>query len=158
MSDLVVFKDESGRLTGMGEKGRRAYDKFRKLIEGLAVGETFKLSYRLPRSPPHHRYFFAKVTGLFERQEQFTDFDRFLEWLKVGAGHCDLLPGPGASLVAVPNSINWEKLEEQDFIEMHRALNDFLWTPLAQAALWPHLSAERRYQCIENWQRDFQTT
>lgn len=158
MSDLVIFKDESGKLAGMGEKGRRAWDKFRKLVEGLAVGETLKFSYCLPRSPKHHRYLFKKLTGLFERQELFADFDRLLDWLKVGAGHCDLLPGPAGIPVAIPLSINWEKLEEQGFIEFHRALNDFLWRLDAQASLWPHLDVDRRYQCIEVWHRDFQTT
>lgn len=155
MSSLVIYKDETGKLAGMGEKGRRAYAKFRKLVDELTVGETLGFSYRMPRSPHHHRFMFAKLTGLFERQEKFADFDRLLDWLKVGAGHCEFLPGPNGALVAIPESINWEKLEEQGFIEFVRAMNDFLWTPYAQAALWPHLDADRRYQCIENWNRDF---
>lgn len=155
MSSLVIYKDETGKLAGMGEKGRRAYAKFRKLVEELTVGETLAFSYKMPRSPEHHRFMFAKLTGLFERQEQFGDFDRLLDFLKVGAGHVDLFPGRDGVLVAVPKSINWEKLDEQGFIEFTRAMNDFLWTPYAQAALWPHLDESRRYQCVENWNRDF---
>lgn len=157
MPELIIFKDESGKLSGMGEKGRRAYLKFRKIIEEMTVGETMKFSWRMPRSPDHHRYMFAKITGLFERQESFADFDRFMDFLKVGAGHIDLFPGMDGALVAVPKSINWEKLDEQGFIEMTRSMNDFLWTPQAQQCLWPHLTTERRYQCIDGWHRDFET-
>ena len=157
MTALVIYKAEDGKLDGLGEKGRRAYAKFRKMIEELSVGQTLGFSYVLPRSPPHHKYFFAKLTGLFERQEQFTDFDRLMDFLKVGAGHVDLFPGQNGVFVAVPKSINWEKLEEQGFVEFHRAMNDFLWTPYAQAALWPHVNAEQRYRCIECWHWDFQT-
>lgn len=157
MAAIVICKGQDGRLEGFGEKGRRAYLKFRKMVEEMAVGETLQFSFRMPRSPQHHRYLFAKLTGLFERQEQFADFDRLMEWVKVGSGHCDLLPGPNGALVAIPKSINWETLDEVGFTEFSRAMSDFLWTPYAQAALWPHLNANQRYQCIERWHRDFET-
>lgn len=155
MSALIITKGPDGKLEGFGEKGRRAYAKFRKLVEEMEVGETLGFSYRMPRSPQHHKFTFAKLSSLFERQERFEDFDRLLDWLKVGAAHCELLPGPGGQLVAVPSSINWEKLDEQKFIEFHRALTDFLWTEQAQAALWPHSKAQQRYDNIANWHEDF---
>lgn len=158
MTELVVTKGPDGKLEGIGEKGRRAYAKFKIIVENLAVGDTAWFAYRLPRSPQHHRYFFKKITGLFERQEFFADFDRFMDWLKVGAGFCDLLPGPGGQLVAIPRSLAWEKLEEQDFIEFHKELSAFLWTEHPQATLWPHLSAEQRYVMVDRWHRDFQNT
>ena len=158
MSDLIITKGQDGKLEGFGEKGRRAYAKFRNLVSEMEVGETLGFSFRMPRSPQHHKYTFAKLAGLFERQELFEDFDRLLEWLKVGAGHCDLLPGPGGALVAIPKSINWEKLDEQGFVEFHHALTDFLWTQPAQAALWPHSKAQQGYDNISNWHRDFQTS
>lgn len=156
MSELVIYRAEDGKLAGFGEKGRRAWLKFRKVVEGLEIGETLQFSYRLPRSPRHHKFFFKKLTSLFERQEQFGDFERLLDWLKVGAGHVDLLPGRDGIPVAIPQSIAWHSLEEQGFIEFTRAMNDFLWTEYAQAALWPHLSAAKRYVCIDHWHRDFE--
>lgn len=158
MSSLVITKGANGKLEGFGEKGRRAWRKFRALVTEMEVGETLGFTYRMPRSPKHHRYTFAKLAGLFERQEQFEDFDRLREWLTVGAGHCDLLPGPAGALVAIPRSINWESLDEQGFIEFHRALTDFLWTQAAQAALWPHSGDQQRYDNIANWHNDFRTT
>jgi len=158
MADVIIFKDESGRMAGLGEKGRRAWEKFCKRLAELEVGETMKFSYALPRSGVHHRYFFAKITGLLERQEQFDTVDALLEWLKVGAGHVDFMPGARGELIAMPKTIAWHRLEEQDFIEFHREVNDFLWTPHAMAYLWPHLSHEHQYQCIEHWHLDFERT
>lgn len=155
MSQLVIRKNELGKLEGVGEKGRRAFNKFRKVVSEMNVGDTLGFTWRLPRSPEHHRFFFLKLADLFHRQEVFGDQGRLLDWLKVGAGHVDLLPGRDGIPVAIPKSISWEALEEQEFIEFTRAMNDFLWTPHAQAALWPHLSAERRYECIDHWHRSF---
>jgi len=156
MSRMVLVRAEDGRLAGLGEKNRRGYEKFKRVISGLEVGETLAFEYRLPRSPNHHKFFFKKLTSLFDRQERFGDFERLLDWLKVGAGWADLLPGQDGIPVAIPKSIAWDNLDEQDFIEFHRAMNDFLWTEPAQAALWPHLQAGKRYVCIDQWHRDFE--
>lgn len=151
MSDLVVFKGPDGKLDGWGEKGRRAWAKFRKIVAELEVGQTVQFSYRLPRSPRHHRFFFARLAELFSRQEKFEDVERLLDWIKVGAGWADLLPGRDGVPCAIPRSIAWHQLDEQGFIEFTRAMNDFLWTPYAQAVLWPHLDEARRYEQIDSW-------
>lgn len=154
MTSLVIFKDDDGRLNGFGDRGRRAWAKFRKIIEGLEVGETMGFSYQLPRSPQHHRFFFARMQALLDRQEAFSDLDHLLIFLKVGAGFVEFMPGPGGQLVAIPKSIAWERLEEQDFIEVKRQVWDFLWTDVAQQALWPELSAMQRYVMVDQWVRE----
>lgn len=151
MSDVVLVKTETGKLDGLGVKGQRAWQKFRRVIAELVIGETLHFEYRLPRSRPHHGFFFASLVELFDRQEQFTDQDRLLDWLKVGAGFADLMPGHDGVPVAIPRSIAWHRLEEQEFIEFHRAVRDFLWTDYAQAFLWPHLDEEKRHLCVESW-------
>lgn len=148
MPDVIVYRDENGKLAGLGERDRRAFDKFKRRVESLEPGEMLHFSYRLPRSPQHHRFFFARMDGLLARQERFDDREKLIDWLKVGAGHAELLPGLDGVPVAVPRSIAWERLEEQEFIEVHRAIVDFLWSPHAQAYLWPHLSADQRYEAM----------
>jgi hypothetical protein len=154
VAELVVFRDQDGKLAGFGEKGRRAYSKFKKLIEELEIGETLQFSYRRPRSPQHHRFFFARMNNLLDRQERFTDLEHLLEWLKVGAGHCELMPGRDGVPVAIPKSIAWHLLEEQEFIEVHRAIVDFLWSPHAAEFLWPHLSDDKRYAMVDQLLRN----
>ena len=156
MPDLVISKDATGKLSGLSEKGRRAYDKFRKVVSELPVGHTLKFSYKLPRSARHHAYFFAKLQGLYERQERFEDVERLLQWIKVGAGYADFMP-TSEGVVAVAQSIAWESLEEQDFIEFHRAATDFLYTERALGYLWPHMTYEQAYKAIDRWHRDYTT-
>ena len=153
MPELVIVKDDTGQLEGLGEKGRRAWLKFRKVVSDLEPGETMEFSYRLPRSPQHHKFFFARLQALFERQEAFENVEHLLTFLKVGAGLVDWMASP-RGLVAVPQSIAWINLDEQQFIEATRAIRDFLWTDAAQAALWPHLSEQRRYQMVDQWVRE----
>lgn len=158
MTAMVIYRGDDGKLAGLGERGRRAWQKFCKVVKEMDIGETLQFEYKLPRSPVHHKFFFLKLRNLFERQERFNEVDRLLDWLKVGAGHVDLLPGRDGQIVAIPKSIAWDKLDEQEFIEFSRAMNDFLWTPYAQAALWPHLNCEQRYDCIESWHYEFERT
>jgi len=154
MTSLVIFKNDNGHLDGFGDRGRRAWAKFRKIIADLEVGETMGFSYQLPRSPQHHRFFFARMQALLDRQESFADLDHLLIFLKVGSGFVEFMPGPGGQLVAIPKSIAWEKLEEQDFVETKRAIWDFLWTDDAQQALWPEMSPMQRYVMVDQWVRE----
>lgn len=151
MPDIVIYKDDAGQLEGFGEKGRRAWLKFRKLVAELEPGEMLQFGYRMPRSPKHHRFVFARLQALFERQESFGDLDHLLTFLKVGAGWVDFMPGPDGQLVAVPKSIDWANLDEQGFIEVKRGIWDFLWTEAAQAALWPHLTPAKRHTMVHQW-------
>ena len=158
MTSMVIYRAEDGKLAGFGERGRRAWLKFVKKVAELEIGETLSFSYVLPRSPVHHSFVFLQMTGLFERQEQFSDIERFLDFLKIGAGFVDYYPGQNGVFVALPKSIAWHKCCEQDFIEFHKSVSDFLWAPYAQAVLWPHLNDAQRYDCIDNWHREFDRT
>jgi hypothetical protein len=154
MPECIVTKDETGKLAGLDETSRRRYEKFRRMVAELIPGQTVLFSYRLPRSPQHHRYVFARLQALFDRQESFADLEHLLVFLKVGAGFVEFLPGPNGQLVAVPKSIAWEKLDEKEFTEVRERIWNFLWTKPAQQALWPHLSAEQRYAMLEQWNRE----
>lgn len=151
MSELVIFKNELGRLEGFGEKGRRAWQKFTKIVSELEVGETLQFSWQMPRSPGHHKFFFGRIQALLDQQETFQDLDHLLIFLKVGAGFVDFMPGPDGMLVAVPKSIAWHRLDEQEFCEVRRLVWDFLWTAPAQAALWPHLDEHQRWAMVDQW-------
>ena len=154
MPECVIFKAEDGRLAGMGETNRRRYDKFKRVVEELPMGATMHFTYKLPRSPQHHRYVFARLQALFERQESFDDLEHLLTFLKVGAGYVEFLPGPAGQLVAVPKSIAWDRMDEKEFTETRERIWQFLWTKPAQQALWPHLTPERRYAMVDQWVRE----
>lgn len=149
MADVVIFKDETGKLSGFGEKGAKAWAKFRKTVDELAIGETLSFSWAAPRSPGYHRRFFARLGYLFDMQEQFEDIDALRSWLTVGAGEADFVPGPKGRMVAMPRSIKWAKLDQVEFELLSRRVDEFLWTDHAQRFLWPHLTPDQTQQMIE---------
>lgn len=155
MSDVVLVKAEDGKLQGLGLRSGNAYARWIATVQRMEVGETLRFSFRLPRSPKHHRLFFAKLNSLFEMQEQYAEESALLAWLKVGAGHADLGPGPHGHMVAIPKSINWENLEEADFAELHQQVDAFMWTPRARRFLWPHMDDAKTMEMVEAWRLEF---
>lgn len=156
MSKVVIIKNEQGKLQGLDEAGQRAYAKFKRIVQGLEVGETMSFSYRLPRSPAHHRLFFAKLNSLLSRTEAFAELDKLRYWLTMGAGYFDLVPGFDGKPNAIPKSLDFDSMDEADFSELHRAVTNFLWTERAQSTLWPALDEDKRYQCVESFVQEFE--
>lgn len=155
MSHVTIIKNNQGRLQGLDEKGQRAYAKWRRLVEGLAIGQTLTFSYRFPRSPAHHRLLFAKLQSLLDRTETFTDLDKLRYWIVMGAGYFDLVPGFDGKPNAIPRSLDFDSMDEAEFGELHHAIETFLWTSRAQETLWPHLDDEGRYGCVESFVEEF---
>lgn len=155
MSAVVVVKGEDGKLQGFGDRYARAWAKFLRRITELPIGSTLHFEWREPRSPAHHRLFFAKLGALADRQEQFEDADTLRAWLTVGAGYCRFVPGPTGRMVALPESIAWHKLDEADFGELHAKVDQFLWSDHARRFLWPHLSPQQTYDMVDQFLTEF---
>ncbi len=155
MSRIVIIKREDGRLHGLDDKHERQYQKFRRIVAAMEIGQTAGFSFRLPRSPRHHALFFHKLHSLLERTEEFSSLDMLRYWVVLGAGYADFVPGLDGRPNAIPRSIDFDSLDEADFCELHRAVDQFLWTARAQQTLWPQLDAERRYQCMESFMEEF---
>lgn len=156
MADVVLTRGDDGKLQGLGEKGARQYGRFLAAVRQLQPGDTMRFAFKLPRSGPFHRRHFKILTALFEAQEQFADMERFREWVQVGAGFCDLLPGPHGKPVAIARSIAWEELDEADFAEHHKAVIEFVRSPYFSRQLWPHMTDLAADTFIDNLLRQFQ--
>lgn len=137
MSKIIVVKDETGHLAGLGEKNERAYNRFKRRVTEMEHGETIEFGVEFPRSPGFHKLYFVMLHSLFEIQEQFADEDHLRAWLTVGAGYCDLVPGPRGRMVAMPKSIAFHRMDEVEFREYVSAVWAFLRTERAQQFLWP---------------------
>lgn len=154
MPEIVVFKDQTGKLAGHGDKGERAYKRFLTRVRELPQGGTLAFTWREPRAPGSHRFFFALLGELFERQEFFGSSDDLRAWLTIGAGYVHYVQGP-TCLIAMPQSIAFDKIDEDEFRELIRSVKAFLWTPHAQATLWPHLTPNQRYEAVEALRLEF---
>lgn len=156
MSRLVITKGMDGKLCGLDEKSQRAYNKFKAVVAGLLPGQTLGFTFRVPRSPKHHAFFFKKLSVLMERQEVVHELDQLREWVIVGAGFVDYYFGADGNLHAKPKSMDFDSMDEAEFSELHRAVDGFLWSLQAQAFLWPSLDSNQRWACMESFMESFQ--
>lgn len=156
MTAIVITKNGQGKLEGIDEKGQRAYLKWRRLVTDLEPGQTLTFSYRMPRSPAHHRFLFVKLNRLLERTEAFDDLTKLRYWLLMGAGYCEFVPGLDGNPNAIPRSMDFDSMDEAEFSELHRQIDTFLWTSRAQSTLWPHLDEEARYRSVEAFLKEFE--
>lgn len=149
MSAVTLWKGQDGKLEGFDEKGKRLYARFLKRITELEPGQTIGFTYKVPRSPKFHRLHFAMLKELFDNQEQFNDPHQFRKWLEVGAGHCDFVPGPKGRMVALPRSIDWESLDDEQFSDVHEGVKTFLRTEHAVRFLWPEADPAQSLRGVE---------
>lgn len=151
MADFWIVKVD-GTWRGLTERDEKRYSKMRLELKEAEDGETFHIGgIKKPRSRKHFGFFFCKLRELFDRQELFDSVERLLDWLKVGAGYADIMPGLDGVPCAIPKSISWDECEEQTFIEVAQAIDGFLWTDIAQETLWPHLPHAMRLENIQGW-------
>lgn len=155
MANVLVMKNEEGKLEGFGRRGERAYNRFLGDLRKLEVGEMLQFSYRVPRSGPFHNRHFRMLNDVFEAQEAFDDEYIFRKWLEIGAGHCEFAPGKDGELVPIPKSIDYESLDQADFEPIHYAVKAFMRSPRATGFLWPHLTAHQQWEMIEQLLAEF---
>lgn len=149
MSSITLTKNETGKLVGLDDDDQRRWAKFLARVNGMGIGDTLSAIFKLPRSPGFHRRHFKILSALFKAQDQFVDKDKFREWVQIGAGFCDILPGPKGIPMAVSRSIAWDSLDEGDFAEHHAAVIAFVRSPHYARFLWPHLGDVQGMQMVE---------
>lgn len=155
MAEVVVVRGNDGKLAGLGEKGERAWAKFSAAVKKMEIGETLKFSWWAPRSPGFHARHFVILAAVFDAQDQFLDAEKFRMWAQVGAGFCDILPGPKGRAVAIPQSIAWDKLDDVEFAEHHAAVIAFLRSAHATRFLWPAMTDLQGDDMMETLLREF---
>lgn len=144
-----------GVVDGLGEHGKKQWRRFFNMLMRLEPGEMVSIKTHKARSGPFHRRHMVIETAVFEAQEKFDSFEQFRNWLKVGAGFCDWVPGPRGAVIPVPKSIAFAKLEDGDMRQVHDDMAAFLRTEYAQKTLWKHLSVLQRSEMLETILRGF---
>lgn len=139
MPAVLITKDDSGKLVGFGQSGERTYVRFLAAVKKLEAGELLAFTYKVPRSPKFHKLHFVMLGRVFDAQEQYADEYKFRKWSEVGAGHCEYAPGPLGQMVAIPLSIDYESLDDEEFGKVHENVVAFFRTLHATRFLWPML-------------------
>lgn len=133
---------------GLGGPNAGKFGRFLYGLLDLEAGEICELSTRKPRVAWFHRKHMALESALFDAQEVFEHFDQFRDWLKIGAGLCDYFPGING-MVAVPRSIAWDKMEEDDFRVFERDMLHFL-RGRGCGVLWPGMRPAAQIRALED--------
>lgn len=158
MPTITLTKDVDGRLCGVTEADNRAYQRFVVRCVDMTSDDCIKFSWVEPRSGPYHRRHFAMLHALFQAQEQYDNPEHFRKIGEVGAGYADMLPiGPEGTMVAVPRSISYEKLDQIEFEPIHKAVFDWYMSEMGLKVMWPHLSWQQAYDLAGSVLREFET-
>ena len=128
-----------GFVDGFSKDDKSAWRKFWNRVMGMEPGEIANVEMVFPRSGPFHRRHFAMVNAVFDVQERFESPEQFVNWLKIGAGHIDWVPGAKGGIVPLPKSISYAKADQAQFEQYHRAVVAFLRGEHAAKFLWRHL-------------------
>lgn len=155
MTRLTLTKGQDGKLCGLDDKSQRAYNKWKSAVANLQPGDTLAFTFRLPRSLKHHGLFFLKLSRLLSRSEAFTDLDQLRAWVILGAGYADFVPGLDGKPNAIPRSMDFDSMDEAEFSSLHSAVDAFLWGQHAQCILWPSLTPQKRWECMESFMGEF---
>lgn len=156
MPTVTLTKGDAGKLVGVSDRDQRSYGKFLTRARELTPRESLRLSWKEPRSGPYHRRHFLMITALFDAQEQFDDDTAFRKWLEVGAGYCKYVPGPDGRMVALPDSIDYDTLDQAQFEPIHEAVFRFARSERARRFLWGHLPDQHSMDMVDAVLREFE--
>lgn len=145
-----------GAIDGFTKEDRRAWRRFWKRVKGMEPGELATCEMVFPRSGKFHRLHMALEQTVFDSQERFIHFEQLRNWMKIGAGHVDWMPGPRGAVVPIPKSIAYSAMDDEEFKVFHNNLLAFLREPHAAKVLWPHLTEQARAEMVEALLADFE--
>lgn len=140
-----------GQIDGLSQTHKKSWRRIWNWFLKKAVpGEMLEIKTHRERLSWFHRKHMLMEQRLFEAQERFDNFKQFRNWLKVGAGHCDWVPGPKGGVFPVPKSTSYAELEQDGMEIVHDAMVAFLRTGHAQKTLWRHLSEQKRDEMMSS--------
>jgi hypothetical protein len=138
-----------GLFKGATEQDDKRWNRFWRMAVGKEAGEIFDIETTFPRYTPFHRRHMKIESDVFDAQERFKNFDMFRDWLKIGAGFVEWVPGAKGGIVPLPKSVSYSKTDEQEFREFHDNVIGFLRGDHAAPYLWRHLPKEKAHEMMD---------
>jgi hypothetical protein len=133
VSQIALVKLPDGKLEGLGDSDKLAYQRFKSRLKNLEAGELCEIDVKLPRNSKYHRKYFALLTLGFEHWdagrkhksykgvEVQKNFDRFREDITVLAGYYDQVFGIDGKMKLVAKSISFGSMEQDEFEQLYSA-------------------------------------
>jgi hypothetical protein len=119
MSTPLFFKKDWSRLVPADDAASAALAKIKH-------GDEVQVEIKRPRNIRHHRKFFALMQLVYQNQEHYDSIDHLIAALKTAVGHCDLVPGKGGVMIALPKSIAFAKMDQTAFDEFYDRCIDII--------------------------------
>lgn len=151
----VIRRFLFGLFKGATDKDDKRWNRFWRMASGKEPGEIFDVETVFPRYTPFHKRHMKIEQDVFNAQDRFKDFDRFRDWLKIGAGFVEWVPGAKGGIVPLPKSISYADTDEQVFREFHANVIDFLRGEHAAPFLWRHLGADKAHEMMDSILQEF---
>lgn len=95
-------------------------------LEGVSQGERVRVDIRQWRNSDRNRAYWSMLHDVVEATEAAITPERLHEVLKLELKVVDLVRLPSGLTVAIPGSIAFDKMEEQEFIAFFRAAEKWL--------------------------------
>ena len=137
-----------GHIDGLSAGNQKAWRRFLRRLLALVPGDCIEIITHQKRLSWYHRKHMSFEFALFKAQDKFDDFDRFRDWLKVGAAHVEWLP-TASGPVPIPKSISYSSMEQGAMEQFHGHVVDFMRTAYAGQTLWPHLAIIKQIEMVE---------
>lgn len=137
-------------LRGVDDQNQKRWALTWRRLLGMEHGECANVRTEMPRSGRFHRLHMKMEQDIFKAQERFDHFDMFRDWMKIGAGHVQWVPGAKGGVVPLPKSISYAAMEDPDFHEFHKNFLVFARGDHCAPYLWKHLAKELAHEMMES--------
>jgi hypothetical protein len=107
-TEIWLSKGPDGNLIPQSDRDREYLARFK-------VGDAFKASVTMKRNGKHHRLGMMILQAVFDNQDRYTNFDAFLNEIKILTGHCDYHVSMSGQTYFVTKSIDFERMDELEF-------------------------------------------
>jgi hypothetical protein len=86
-----------------------------EMLADIKEGQEVIVTYRKPRSPEHHRFFFAMLRKVCEATGLWQDEDALLDAVKLATNHVRKVRRMDGEVLELPRSINFASLPQDPF-------------------------------------------
>ena len=86
-----------------------------EFLASLPEGKEMLVTIRRPRSPHHHRWWFALLHKVVSNSERWNDEEELLDVLKIAVGHTKPVELLDGTIYRLPKSISFSSMGEDVF-------------------------------------------
>lgn len=95
-------------------------------LDGIAQGQRVKLEVKEWRNLDRHRAYWATLHDVIDATDCALSPERLHEVLKLETGVVDLIRLPSGMTVAIPGSISFDKMAEDEFVTFFKRAEEWL--------------------------------